>query len=102
MKVTRGKRRMKFMKALIISGTRKAEVAEVPEVEREPGDVLLKINYISLCGTDLNSFRGRNPSVTYPIDPMISAVVGIEKAPAILHCWDAEPEQFTKILIEMP
>lgn len=65
------------MKALIISGSRKAEVVEVPAVEREPGKVLLKIKYIGLCGTDLNSFRGRNPLVTYPRIPghEISATV---------------------------
>jgi len=27
---------------------------------------LLKVEMVGLCGTDLNSFRGRNPLVTYP------------------------------------
>ena len=40
-------------------------------------DVLLKVEMVGLCGSDLNSFRGNNPMVTYPRIPghEISATV---------------------------
>lgn len=31
-----------------------------------PGELLLKVRMVGFCGSDLNSFRGRNPMVTYP------------------------------------
>jgi len=39
----------------------------VPEVKA--GEVLLKIERIGLCGSDLTTFRGLNPLVTYPRIP---------------------------------
>ena len=32
-------------------------------------EVLLKVNYIGICGTDLSTFRGLNPLVRYPVIP---------------------------------
>jgi threonine dehydrogenase-like Zn-dependent dehydrogenase len=43
-----------------------AQVIEISEPKSEIGNVLLKVELVGLCGTDLNSFRGRNPMVTYP------------------------------------
>ena len=34
-----------------------------------PDEVLLQVRKIGLCGTDLNSFRGKNPLVSYPRIP---------------------------------
>ena len=34
-----------------------------------PGELLLKVRMVGFCGSDLNSFRGRNPLVTYPRIP---------------------------------
>ena len=40
-----------------------AELADQSETE----GVLLRVDLVGLCGSDLNSFRGRNPlEVTYP------------------------------------
>ena len=41
--------------------------AAVPAVSA--GEVLLKIERIGLCGSDLTTFRGLNPLVTYPRIP---------------------------------
>ena len=43
----------------------------------ESGGVLLKVEMVGLCGSDLNSFRGNNPMVSYPRIPghEISATV---------------------------
>jgi 2-desacetyl-2-hydroxyethyl bacteriochlorophyllide A dehydrogenase len=66
------------MKALVLTGPGQVQVAEVPEVHASQGDLLLQVNMVGLCGTDLNSFRGRNPLVTYP------RVLGHEIAATVL------------------
>lgn len=54
------------MKALALTGVGEARIIEIPEPLKQAGEVLLKVEMVGLCGTDLNSFRGRNPLVTYP------------------------------------
>ncbi len=54
------------MKALSLTAAGEARIADVPEPQHREGDLLLKVEVVGLCGTDLNSFRGRNPLVTYP------------------------------------
>jgi len=34
-----------------------------------PADVLLRVSYVGYCGSDLNTFRGLNPLVSYPRIP---------------------------------
>lgn len=34
-----------------------------------PGEVLLRIKYVGFCGSDLNTFLGRNPMVKMPVIP---------------------------------
>lgn len=61
------------MKALIIKKPGEAAVESVAEPVAEPGAsedrLLLKVRMIGLCGSDLNSFRGKNPLVTFPRIP---------------------------------
>ena len=33
------------------------------------GEVLLKMNYVGFCGSDLNTYLGRNPMVNMPVIP---------------------------------
>jgi len=54
------------MKALYIDAPQKTALREIPEPVLNPGEALLRVRYVGLCGTDLNTFRGRNPLVTYP------------------------------------
>lgn len=54
------------MKAVSLLGAGDARVVETREPERLAGELLLKVEMVGLCGTDLNSFRGKNPLVTYP------------------------------------
>jgi threonine dehydrogenase-like Zn-dependent dehydrogenase len=37
----------------------------------------------------------------FPVDSVISAVVPLEEAPAILAAWDTDPQRDTKILISV-
>jgi threonine dehydrogenase-like Zn-dependent dehydrogenase len=43
-----------------------AGVAEIPDVQATAGEVLLRVKMVGMCGTDLNTFRGRNAMVTFP------------------------------------
>lgn len=54
------------MRALVLKKPGETAVEIVPDPVRRPDQVLLKVRNVGLCGTDLNSFRGKNPLVTYP------------------------------------
>src|SRR5579863_7804049 len=58
------------MKAVVLEGPGQAQLAAVPEPGRGHEDeILLQVRKIGLCGTDLNSYRGRNPLITFPRIP---------------------------------
>lgn len=65
------------MKSLSISGPGEISASTLEEPKTQPGEALLKVRMVGLCGTDLNSFRGKNPMVTFPRVPghEISATV---------------------------
>ena len=52
-------------------------MVDIPEPAPGPGAVRVSVAVLGLCGSDLNSFRGRNPMVTYPRIPghELSAIV---------------------------
>jgi len=54
------------MKALLLHEPERASVADVPVPVRQSGEALLRVRRVGLCGSDLNSYRGRNPMVSYP------------------------------------
>ena len=57
------------MKALTITEPGKLAFTEVEEAASGPADILLKICRVGYCGSDLNTFRGGNPVVSYPRIP---------------------------------
>src|SRR3974377_2361556 len=57
------------MRAFVIQSPGRASVAEVPNTGVKDGDILLKVRMVGFCGSDLNSFRGLNPLVSYPRIP---------------------------------
>lgn len=57
------------MRALVITEPGKTGIIEHPKPTPKPGEVLLQIKRVGFCGTDLNTFRGGNPLVTYPRIP---------------------------------
>ena len=57
------------MKALRITAPGKTEYGEAPKPELTADDVLIKVLRVGYCGSDLNTFRGTNPLVTYPRIP---------------------------------
>jgi threonine dehydrogenase-like Zn-dependent dehydrogenase len=54
------------MKALVLRKPGEASVQNVPEPALTDGQILLKVRMVGFCGSDLNSFRGLNPLVSYP------------------------------------
>src|SRR3989442_1156229 len=54
------------MKAFRMEGPGVAAVAEVPDVAGKAGEALLRVEMVGMCGTDLNTFRGRNAMGTFP------------------------------------
>jgi threonine dehydrogenase-like Zn-dependent dehydrogenase len=65
------------VKALVIAEPGQTRYVERAPPSPEPGEVLLQVKRVGFCGTDLNTFRGLNPLVTYPRIPghEIAAVV---------------------------
>jgi threonine dehydrogenase-like Zn-dependent dehydrogenase len=57
------------MKAVEITAPGEARLVERPEPTPRHGEVLLRVRRIGYCGTDLSTFRGVNPLVTYPRVP---------------------------------
>ncbi len=67
------------MKAVVVQEPGKAALTDIPEPSNDSGKTLLQVRMIGLCGTDLNTFRGKNPMVTFP------RVLGHEVAATILR-----------------
>ncbi len=70
------------MRAVVLQGPGMAAVEQVGEPQVEQDEVRLKVRMVGLCGSDLNSFRGKNPMVSFP------RVLGHEVAATVVE--DAE------------
>jgi len=54
------------MKALVLQKPGQASIETLKEPVAAPGELLLKVRMVGFCGSDLNSFRGFNPLVSFP------------------------------------
>jgi len=54
------------MKALVLQKPGQASIETFKEPVAAPGELLLKVRMVGFCGSDLNSFRGFNPLVSFP------------------------------------
>lgn len=54
------------MQAITFSAPRTVAIIEIPFPEIKPEEVLVKVHYVGLCGSDLNTYRGLMPLVEYP------------------------------------
>jgi len=73
------------MRTLSLVGIGDARIAQILEPQKAIGDLLLRVEMVGLCGTDLNSFRGNNPLITYP------RILGHEIAATVLEGTAATP-----------
>lgn len=75
------------MRALIIKQPGAASIESVPRPHVDHGKILLRVRMVGLCGSDLNSFRGKNPMVQFPRIPgheiAATIVEGISSCPAL-------------------
>jgi len=60
---------MNKMKAIKITGEKQVSLFEKEKPTLNPGEILLKIKYVGFCGSDLNTFLGKNPMVKLPVIP---------------------------------
>jgi 2-desacetyl-2-hydroxyethyl bacteriochlorophyllide A dehydrogenase len=81
------------MKAVRIVEPGKVEVIDIPQPGCGEGEVLIKVKCIGLCGSDLTTFRGQNPMVSYPRIP------GHEIAGEIVEAGKGVPSNLRKGLL---
>jgi threonine dehydrogenase-like Zn-dependent dehydrogenase len=74
------------MKAFVIRQPGESGIDEKKEVRPAKGEVLLQTRMVGFCGTDLSTFRGKNPLVSYPRIP------GHEIAATIVEAGEGVPE----------
>ena len=70
------------MKAIQISGLRQMQIVNVPEQELHADEVLLRLEYVGFCGSDLSTYLGKNPMVKMPVIPGHEIGAVIEKVGA--------------------
>jgi threonine dehydrogenase-like Zn-dependent dehydrogenase len=87
------------MKALIMKKPGEAVVESVSDPVLQGQDILLKVRMVGLCGSDLNSFRGKNPLVTFPRIPghevAATIVKGSKQYPALAEGTDVTMSPYT-------
>jgi threonine dehydrogenase-like Zn-dependent dehydrogenase len=73
-----------LMRGFYITEPGKYGISELQQPQPKAGEVLLKTRLIGMCGTDLSTFRGKNPLVSYPRIPghEIAATI-IESGPDV-------------------
>ena len=74
------------MKSVLLQSPGDIKIAEIPKTERKPGEVLIKVHSMGICGSDIGAYRGVNPLVTYP------RVIGHEIAGEVLELPENETE----------
>lgn len=57
------------MKALVVDAPGRATLGFLPEPKHAPDELLLRVRTVGFCGSDLNTYRGLNPLVSYPRVP---------------------------------
>lgn len=76
------------MKAFCISEPGKTGLIDLQQPRPEADEILLKSRLIGMCGTDLSTFRGKNPLVSYPRIP------GHEIAATVVETGANVPNEF--------
>lgn len=61
--------RLNNMKAVQITTPGKLEVVELAKPAIKDNEILVKLHYVGFCGSDLNTWRGRNTMAKMPVIP---------------------------------
>ncbi|HKR86285.1 MAG TPA: zinc-binding alcohol dehydrogenase family protein [Terriglobales bacterium] len=83
------------MKALFLRQPGDAIVDSTPEPTTTNDHLLLRVRLVGLCGSDLNSFRGKNPLVSFPRIP------GHEVAATIVEGSRSNPQLASGVNVTM-
>ncbi len=78
------------MKAVFIPKASEIVVTEIEKPVVKAGEILVKLEYVGFCGSDLSTFSGRNPMVKMPVIP------GHEVGAVIEEIGEGVPEGFYK------
>src|SRR5262245_37480790 len=54
------------MKALVLHKPGHCSIETIPDPAAADDGILLRVRMVGFCGSDLNSFRGLNPLVSFP------------------------------------
>ena len=73
------------MKAILCEKPEALRLIDRPEPQRRPGEVLVRIRRVGICGTDYHIYKGNQPYFEYP------RVIGHGRQPAPSHLGDAPP-----------
>jgi len=76
------------MKAVVIHTPGEIAVKDITTPSPATGEVLLKMKYVGFCGSDLSTYLGKNPMVSYPRIP------GHEISGTIAESGNEVPENF--------
>jgi threonine dehydrogenase-like Zn-dependent dehydrogenase len=66
------------MKAVQLDGPGSVKIVDIDPLPPDPSNVRLRVEMVGMCGTDLNTFRGRNAMVAFP------RVIGHEVAASVV------------------
>ena len=83
------------MKALVLKKPGEAVLEQVAEPPDRGEELLLKVQMVGLCGSDLNSFRGKNPMVTFP------RILGHEVAATVVEGNRQDPKLIAGVNVTM-
>lgn len=56
----------KSIKSVCLVESKKVSIQSVLYPKKGDNDVLIKVEGMGICGSDIGAFRGTNPLVTYP------------------------------------
>jgi threonine dehydrogenase-like Zn-dependent dehydrogenase len=78
------------MRAFVIDAPGETRIGDLDRPQPGPEEVLLQTRIVGMCGTDLSTFRGKNPLVSYPRIP------GHEIAATIVETGAGVPKRFAE------
>lgn len=57
------------MRAIQVFGPKHMRMVDIPEPQRESGQLLIRSEFLSICGSDMRAFRYAFPEEQYPLAP---------------------------------
>ena len=55
------------MKQAILTAPKTIEFNDVPKPAVKSNEVLLKVRYMGICGSDIHAYYGKHPFMSFPI-----------------------------------